>query len=305
MISKNQKAYQKDNANIHQTLTNRQKEKALIYLRVSTTAQKDERFSIAYQEESCKLLAKRNDLQVIKVFIDDYSGFTFERPAFKKLQEKISKEPIGSLIIFDMSRLARDAVGLVSFLISIYQELKINIYSVNQQGFQTIDKKPSSLDRYDINDLVKMMIYGLQVEYSAKMFLKRMYLGRRQALLNGCIANPTYGYENYELKDGSHRTVIKQSESKVVVLCVSYYLDGMRFAEIAKSLTEAGIDSGRFKCWSGKIVRRLILNKSYTGKFKFGDIYKELPHLTIIPRKKYLEVLERYKLESGRDKVVM
>ena len=278
---------------------------AVIYLRVSTTAQKDERFSIAYQEEACRLLAKRNNFKILKVYIDDYSGFTFERPAFKKLQEKVAKEPIGSLIIFDMSRLARDAVGLVSFLISLYQELGINIYSVNQQGFQASNKLPSSLDKYDINDLVKMMIYGLQVEYSAKMFLKRMYLGRRQALYNGCIPNPTYGYENYTINDGTHRTIIKHSESKVIVLCVSYYLDGMRFSEIAQSLIDSNISPGKFKQWSGKIVRRLILNRSYTGKFKFGDLYQELPSLIIIPENKYIEVLEKYRKDSGRNKVVM
>ena len=279
--------------------------KAVIYLRVSTTAQKDERFSLSYQEESCRLLAERNKLKIKEVFVDDYSGFTFDRPAFKKLQNKISKEPIGSLVIFDMSRLARDAVGLVSFLISIDQELKINIYSVNQQGFQAANKEYSSLDRYDINDLVKMMIYGLQVEYSAKMFLKRMYLGRRQALLNGCIPNPTYGYENYKLKNGTHRTIIKENEAKVIVLCVSYFLDDASFADISRSLQEAKIEAGRFKNWSGKVVRRLVLNESYTGIFRFGDLYHELPSLTIIPKNKYREVVQKYKNKSGCEKIVM
>lgn len=77
---------------------------------------------------------------------------------------------------------------LITEFLRYHKKLKIGLYSVNQKKtFSTLGS--DALDKYDISNLVKLLMYGLQVEYSTKMFKNRMYNGKRMSLAEGCIQN--------------------------------------------------------------------------------------------------------------------
>ena len=87
------------------------------------------------------------------------------------------------------------------------------LHSVNQKKiFSTLGS--DALDKYDISNLVKLLMYGLQVEYSTKMFKSRMYNGKRMSLAEGCIQNRTFGYRNKRDEGGKNMTYIYEPEAK-------------------------------------------------------------------------------------------
>ena len=60
--------------------------KAAIYIRVSTEDQAKEGYSLEVQREYLESFAKREGLEIYKVYQDDgISGYSTERPALKEL----------------------------------------------------------------------------------------------------------------------------------------------------------------------------------------------------------------------------
>lgn len=60
--------------------------KTALYLRVSTEDQAKEGYSLEVQREDLESFAKREGLEIFKVYQDDgISGYSTERPALKEL----------------------------------------------------------------------------------------------------------------------------------------------------------------------------------------------------------------------------
>lgn len=266
---------------------------ACIYIRVSTEAQaSDIKFSLANQKEECIRYAKENGFKKLKVFEDVCSGESLERPGYIKMNEFINKYNVKNLVVYDITRISRDSLDLITEFLRYHKKLKIGLYSVNQKKiFSTLGS--DALDKYDISNLVKLLMYGLQVEYSTKMFKSRMYNGKRMSLAEGCIQNRTFGYRNKRDVSGKNMTYIYEPEARIIRRCVELYLDGFTYAEIALYLNTNSFQTFKFGAkYTGRIVRRLILNESYTGKFKLGEIYTQLDHLIITP----IDIYNRIKL---------
>ena len=83
-----------------------------IYCRLSREdGDKLESNSIASQRAICEdYIARHDDLEVVcDPFIDDgYSGVSFNRPNFKKLEEAIRKGRIDCIVVKDLSRFSRN-----------------------------------------------------------------------------------------------------------------------------------------------------------------------------------------------------
>ena len=64
-----------------------------IYTRVSTEDQVKEGYSLEVQRECLESFAKREDLEVFKLYQDDgISGYTTERPALKQLLKEAKQK---------------------------------------------------------------------------------------------------------------------------------------------------------------------------------------------------------------------
>ncbi len=279
---------------------------ACIYIRVSTEAQaSDIKFSLANQKEECIRYAKENGFKRLKVFQDVCSGESLERPGYFKMNEFISKYNVKNLVVYDITRISRDSLDLITEFLRYHKKLKIGLYSVNQKKiFSSLGS--DALDKYDISNLVKLLMYGLQVEYSTKMFKSRMYNGKRMSLAEGCIQNRTFGYRNKRDIGGKNMTYIYEPEAQVIRMCVKLFLDGLPFSEIALYLNQNGVQTFKFNSrYTGRIVRRLILNESYTGKFKLGEIYSQLDHLIITPMNIYDKIKEIYFEKTGCKKICL
>lgn len=278
---------------------------ACIYIRVSTEAQaSDIKFSLENQREECIKYAKENDFKRYRIFKDICSGESLQRPGYSQMNKFITKHNVKNLIVYDITRISRDSLDLITEFLRFHKKLKMGLYSVNQKKiFSTLGN--DALDRYDISNLVKLLMYGLQVEYSTKMFKSRMYNGKRMSLAEGCIQNRTFGYKNKREPSGKNKTFIYEPEADIIRECVQLYLSNNSFADIAKYLNSQKKPAFKFGKYTGRIVRRLILNDCYTGKFKLGDIYSQLDHLTITPANLYNQIKKKYFKESGCNNITL
>ena len=86
-------------------------EKAILYIRVSTDEQAESGFSLRHQEEQLLRYCKIKGIEVLKMFSEDYSAKTFNRPEYKEMFEfaKRNKKQVNHLLFTKWDRCSRNA----------------------------------------------------------------------------------------------------------------------------------------------------------------------------------------------------
>lgn len=108
-------------------------EKAIIYIRVSTDEQAEKGFSMRDQKDKLLKYAELNNIQVVKIFEEDYSAKTFERPEYRKLYKyvKDNKKNVDLLLFIKWDRFSRNA-GESYYQINLFQKLGVKPFAIEQ-----------------------------------------------------------------------------------------------------------------------------------------------------------------------------
>ena len=106
-----------------------------IYCRLSREdGDKVESNSIASQRAICEdYIARHEDLELVcEPFVDDgYSGVSFNRPQFKKLEEAIRKGALDCIVVKDLSRFSRNYIDGGRYIEKIFPQLGIRFIAIN------------------------------------------------------------------------------------------------------------------------------------------------------------------------------
>lgn len=81
---------------------------AYIYCRVSTLKQKKEWDSFNTQENACRKYCKLNNIKVIDVFYEAFSGKSSDRPVFNNAIKMAKENNINYFLVFDIDRFSRE-----------------------------------------------------------------------------------------------------------------------------------------------------------------------------------------------------
>ena len=82
--------------------------KVAIYIRVSTTSQVEEGYSIDEQKDKLKSYCQIKDWNVYKVYTDGgFSGSNTERPALEKLIKDAKNKKFDTVLVYKLDRLSR------------------------------------------------------------------------------------------------------------------------------------------------------------------------------------------------------
>ena len=118
-----------------------------IYCRLSREdGDKVESNSIASQRAICEdYIARHDDLEIVcEPFVDDgYSGVSFNRPNFKKLEDAIRKGAIDCIVVKDLSRFSRNYIDGGRYLEKIFPQLGIRFIAVND-AYDSLTGDPQS-----------------------------------------------------------------------------------------------------------------------------------------------------------------
>ena len=115
-----------------------------IYCRLSREdGDKVESNSIASQRAICEdYIARHDDLEIVcEPFVDDgYSGVSFNRPNFKKLEDAIRKGAIDCIVVKDLSRFSRNYIDGGRYLEKIFPQLGIR-FNRGQRRLRQPDRR--------------------------------------------------------------------------------------------------------------------------------------------------------------------
>lgn len=145
-----------------------------IYCRLSREdGDKVESNSIASQRAICEdYIARHEDLELVcEPFVDDgYSGVSFNRPQFKKLEEAIRKGALDCIVVKDLSRFSRNYIDGGRYIEKIFPQLGIRFIAIND-AYDSLTGDPQS-DSFVIpfKNLIKNISHSGKVSNDFSLF---------------------------------------------------------------------------------------------------------------------------------------
>jgi len=225
--------------------------RAIIYIRVSTTEQAEFGASLKSQEEICRDYAKRNNYEVLKIFIErGESAKTTNRTELKNMLDfiKVNYSEIDFLIVFKLDRLARNLLDYTN-LISILSRYGITLKSATE----TIGESPEG-------KLMQNMIASF-AQFDNDQKSQRTIIGMRQAVKEGrWIWMPPYGYKYEKINNKSF--LVFSRDKKIVENIFNDFLNGKKQYEILESLKNKGVVISATK------LGYILSSPIYIGKIK-------------------------------------
>lgn len=247
--------------------------RAAIYVRVSTTEQAEEGFSIKAQTEKLKNFANAKDYNFVKTYTDPgFSGAKLERPALKELINDIEKGFIDIVLVYKLDRLSRSQKNTLYLIEDVFLKNSVQFVSM-QESFDT----STSFGRA----MIGVLSVFAQLERDA--ITERMQMGAKErakaGLYHGSGAGtiPTgYDYVNGELVINEYSDVVKD--------IFELYINGLGLNAISVKLKEKYPSK---KISRGTVLGGILDNDVYIGKVKYAGKSYEGKHEAIISEKQY------------------
>nr|DAF23068.1 MAG TPA: integrase [Caudoviricetes sp.] len=259
--------------------------KVAIYVRVSTTSQAEEGYSIEEQIYKLEAYCKIKDWSVYKVYTDGgFSGSNTERPALEGLIKDADKKKFDTVLVYKLDRLSRSQKDTLFLIEDVFIKNGIEFLSL-QENFDTS------------TPFGKAMIGLLSVfaQLEREQIKERMQLGklgRAKAGKSMMWAKTSYGYD-YHKETGT--MTINPVQSLAIKFIFESYLSGRSITKLRDDLNEK---FPKEKPWNYRAVRKILGNPVYCGYNQFmGEIYKG-NHEPIISKEVYDKTQKELKIRQ-------
>lgn len=249
---------------------------AVMYLRLSKEdGEKTESNSISNQREIINSYARKNQITMIKEYVDDgYSGANFDRPNFKEMIKDAYDRKFNTIIVKDLSRFGRDYIEAGKYIQRIFPENGIRFISVNDN----YDSKSADMNDTHLILPIKNFINDSYCRDISNKVKSSQKIKREKGDFISAFA--PYGYKKSE--ENKNKLVIDKEISDIIKNIFDMKLLGYSSKAIADELNNLGVltprkykESQGFKCngfqnikggnWTAKAVNRIIENEVYIG----------------------------------------
>ncbi len=234
--------------------------KVAIYLRVSTTEQAEEGFSIAAQKERLKAYIQSQGWELATIYEDGgFSGGTINRPSFNKLRSDMKTGMFDLILVYKLDRLSRNMRDLSNL---VHEMDEHNIYF------------KSATEPFDTTTPAGKLIFnmlGSVAEFERGMIAERVKMGMMQKAKEGkgiLGFNHPYGYD---FVDG--RLLRNAHEARVVLDIFGQYNSGSSLMEVAMGLNSSGVTTKKGSMWKKQTVLNVITNPLYAGYHRWSSFY--------------------------------
>ena len=249
---------------------------AVMYLRLSKEdGEKTESNSISNQREMINSYARKNQITLVKEYVDDgYSGANFDRPNFKEMIKAAYDRKFNTIIVKDLSRFGRDYIEAGKYIQRIFPENGIRFISINDN----YDSKSAGMNDTHLILPIKNFINDSYCRDISNKVKSSQKIKREKGDFISAFA--PYGYKKSE--ENKNKLVIDKEVANIIKNIFDMKLMGYSSKAIADELNHLGVltprkykESQGFKCngfqntkggtWSVKTVNRIIENEVYIG----------------------------------------
>ena len=262
------------------------KERAIIYVRVSTDEQAKHGYSLDMQKDQCKQFLEREGYILDDIFIDDgYTAKNMNRPALKKMLQhiKINYKKIGAIVVWRLDRLCRNTDDYHSTLTREFQCRSITLLSATETN--DVD---TPFGRYIRNTQIN------NAELESNLTSIRTIANLREKAKQGSFPGARVPIGYMRIGKDRNKTIVPDPDTAPFVKEVFHlYSKGIySYATLAKKMRDDNwIIRGR--AITKKLIENILVNNLifYIGKFNFAGETYEGKHEPILSKEGYLSIL--------------
>lgn len=243
--------------------------KIALYVRVSTTSQLEEGYSIEEQKAKLESYCDIKDWHIYKIYTDGgFSGSTTERPALEQLINDANSKLFDTVLVYKLDRLSRSQKDTLYLIEDVF--LKNNIEFV------------SLLENFDTSTPFGRAVIGLLsvfAQLEREQIKERMQLGKLGRAKSGksmMWSKTSYGYD-YDKETGS--LTVNEYEALAVKKIYSSYLAGMSITKLRDKINE---EYPKKPAWSYRTIRGILANPVYCGLNQYKGQTFQGTHKAII-----------------------
>ncbi|MEQ9810350.1 recombinase family protein [Streptococcus jiangjianxini] len=259
--------------------------KVAIYVRVSTTNQAEEGYSIDEQKDKLASYCHIKDWNIYDIYTDGgFSGSNTDRPALEKLIKDAKNKKFDTVLVYKLDRLSRSQKDTLYLIEDVFIANDIAFFSL-QENFDTS------------TPFGKAMIGLLSVfaQLEREQIKERMSLGKLGRAKSGksmMWAKTSYGYD-YHKETGT--MTVNELEAIVVKEIFRSYLKGMSITKLRDKINDK---YPKTPAWSYRIIRQILANPVYCGYNQYkGQVYPG-NHEAIIAEEVYNKTQEELKIRQ-------
>ena len=256
--------------------------KAVIYARYSSDNHREE--SIEGQIRECTAFAEKNDITVLKHYIDRaYSARTDHRPAFQEMIKDSDKHLFDMVIVWKLDRFSRDRYDSARY--------KVLLKKNNVRVVSATEVISSGADGI----LLESVLEGFAEYYSADL-AEKVTRGMTENALK-CKFNGGSMPIGYVIDEEQHFQ-IDPLTAPFVLEAFKRYIEGATMKELIDFFKEKGIKNKNGRDINYNSIQRMLNNRRYIGEYAFRDIVVPDGIPAIIPK----ELFDRVQTKLAKNK---
>lgn len=259
--------------------------KVAIYVRVSTTNQAEEGYSIDGQLDSLTKYCEAMGWSVYQKYIDaGFSGGKLERPDILKLIKDAKRGVFDTVLVYKLDRLSRNVQDTLYLVKEVFNKNEVHFVSLQE-----------NLDTSSAMGNLFLTLLSAIAEFEREQIKERMQLGKIGRAKSGksmMWAKVAYGY-TYHV--GTGEMTVNQSEAIAVREVFTSYLNGR---SITKLRDDLNVKYPKTPAWSYRTIRQMLDNPVYCGYNKYKGVIYPGNHEAIISEDVYNQVQEEIKIRQ-------
>lgn len=230
----------------------------IAYIRVSTDGQcGDDKFGLDVQREQITEYCARNDMNILKWFMDEGESGAKERPGFDEIvYGDVSNPPYEAVIVAKSDRVARD-INIYYYYKMLLIKKDVKLISI-AEDFGQFGVFANMLEAFTL----------CVAEMERENITKRTSSGRKVKASKGGYSGgrPPYGYSPLNGK-----LVIVPEEAEVVKYIINAKDSGVTYQAICDKLNADGKTNRSGSKFSISTVQVIVENKPlYQGMYRYG-----------------------------------
>ena len=248
--------------------------RVLAYVRVSTTEQAQDGYSIGEQIDRITKYAAAMDWTIVRVFTDPgFSGASMDRPGLRELIRVVKSGQADKVLVYKLDRLSRSQKDTLYLIEDVFLKNGTDFVSMSE-NFDTATPFGRAM----------IGILAVFAQLERETIKERMMLGRVGRAKNGYYCGAHHSLIGYEYKNGE--LIPDPYEAMLVKTVFSLFTDGTPINKIRKELNQRGLIHDGHP-WYNSTVRRLLDNRHYIGEVGYSDAWYPGRHEPIIDLKTF------------------
>lgn len=247
-----------------------QPNKAALYIRVSTEAQREEGYSIDAQKDLLCAYCKSKQIQNNTFYIDGgYSGSTIERPRMQELIRDIQNRKVDTVVVYKLDRLSRSQKDTLHLIEDVFLPNGVDFISV-QESFDTSTSFGKAM----------VGILSVFAQLERETIRERTRMGMRERVKNGLWmggGRVPFGYD-YNREKG---VLVPNGDAARVRKIYELYLNGYSPAKIAQAM---GLKYDR-------LAEQILKRKSNAGFIRYNNEEYAGKHQPVVSLEIYEEAM--------------